>query len=601
MQKIILIILVTVLSYANILNNQFVIDDKTFIVNWQTKNNFDLAAFFKGDVPMGHEGVYRPIRSMIYSLYWPIFNAYPFGYHLHSILIHLFSTVLIYLILIRLFPKLAFWTALLFGVHPIHTETISYISSSMETTGIVFFLLSFYFYIKGKTKNYYILSVILAGLAFFTSEITLTLPLVIIFYDLLFNNKSKFSINKYVPYFLAAAGYLVTRFFILHIVSRGPYLADSIYLTFLTMTKVIIKYIVLTIVPINQAVNQLISKGIEASVYRDYRTEAIKAQTIGDWQILLSLALIIILLLMIVKFWRKYPLISFGLGWFFITLLPVLEIVPQGAMLNERFLYLPSLGILLIIVYTISNLAKKPVMITFLLLLTVFYSVLTISRNFDWHDNISLWSKDVQVYPNDNAYAYFQLGNAYLEKNEVEAAIKNYQTSFNINPYFVVALGSIARTYNNAGRRQQAIDFYNKALNVNPYFWEGYYNLADIYYHQAQFNLAKEQYQKLLAIAPQFELVRQKLIALPAVVEASQSAGVRKDNVWLKYHSLNNLSLIYPSSWYLKDGYQAIKIQSPDKQFSIDISFDQKPAQVSASPTTSPYMKEFELILGSIK
>src|SRR3989338_1952338 len=222
--QLIIVILLTTLAYANIFGNEFVIDDRTFIVDWQAKNSFDMVSFFKGEVPAGHEGVYRPLRSVFYAFYYSIFGQSPLGYHLHSMVVHLASTVLVYFIVKEIFARgpviasskfppegragkvqssklsngegffqksngqlsivmfVPFVAALLFGLHPVHTETIAYISSAMEATGIVFALLSFYLYLLGK--KYYWWSVAAAVTAFFTHEITLVLPILVLLYEL---------------------------------------------------------------------------------------------------------------------------------------------------------------------------------------------------------------------------------------------------------------------------------------------------------------------------------------------------------------------------------------------------------------------------------
>lgn len=615
--QLIIIVLLTTLAYVNIFRNEFVIDDKSFILNWQTKDSLaNLSALFLGDVPPGHEGVYRPVRSILYALDWKLFGANPFGYHLQSLLIHLGATVLVFLITEKLVHGsrftvdskskksvnselsakrtvnyLPFVTALLFGLHPIHTETITYIASSVETVGIVFYLASFYLYLRRQIVT----SVVLAGLAFFSTEVTLTLPLVILLWEFCFGwglprrpskNSGLLAMTwSVVPYFTLALFYVVLRFFVLHITSRGPYLADSVYLTFLTMTKVFVNYLSLLVLPINLLNNHIISPGIEAFVYRDYRTGAIFAQSILDPGILGNLLVLGLLFTTGVYFWRRVPILSFGIFWFFITLLPVSEIVPQGSILNEKFLYLPSFGYALICADLLlisadwigkqTRLDSRRLLLGLVSIVAVIYSVLTYVRNAEWHDSIALWSKDVEREPIDNAYGYFQLGNAYAELGAVDLAVGNYQKSFEINPRFVVAVGSIAKTYNNAGKIDLAIGYYQQALSVNPYFWEAHRDLANIYFKQADFPKAKREYEEILRLLPDSPQIKQTQEALPDLKEATQSSAV-DETLWLAYHNVLGLSFNMPSTWSLEHKGKVEVIRDDLEKFEAEISVDAK-------------------------
>ncbi len=467
--QLLIITVITIISFINIFWNGFAIDDKTFVGGWESaKHLSNIPKFFtEGAVPEGHQGVYRPIRNSLITVYYKVFGTNAFWYHVHSLAVHLASTILVFYIVrlllssrpvgiyenpntkirnpkqiqmtkiqnskrfghlnIRIlnivlnfvlrisdFPlgipiksgfarndTVAFIAALLFALHPIHTETIDYISASLDATGLVFLFLSFYLYLVPARRGLAKLgSLIFAFLAFFTYEVTLVLPLLIVLYEVCMGSLSSRNLSlrsaslslrsaplslrgakrrsnlkpmglllrfrliaMTTPYFALAIIYFVIRFFLLHITERGPYLAGSMYLTFLTMTKVFLKYIMLMLWPVDLSLNHIVSKGIEAFVYRDYRTAGILAQSLFDIDIVVSIVIIVSLLILAWKIRKKFPLITFGIGWFFITLLPVSEIVPQGSMMNERFMYLPSFGFVLILSvmpFVMLNLFQHP-------------------------------------------------------------------------------------------------------------------------------------------------------------------------------------------------------------------------------------------------
>lgn len=527
--QILIIVILTLLSYSNIFQNEFVIDDKTFVTWAQTKSLGNIFSILGGDVPIGHEGVYRPIRGVIYVLYANIFGLTAFIYHLHGIVLHFVCTLLIYLIASKISKNylIGFGTGLIFGVHPIHTETITYIAASMEATGLAFMLGSFYLYIlstsrfsfdklritrrilfeRSRELPLYIGSIVSAILGFFTYEMTLTLPLIIVFFDFCFKKISlknwRIKFKEYLPYFAGLFFYIVVRFLSTGIEGRAPYPGDSFYITFLTVVEVFIEYLKLIIFPINQAVNHVLPNGLEAAIYRGYNLSLFKQLNLLRFDVLIYLFILIGIVILGVGKVRKFPIVSFGIGLFFITLLPASEIIPQGSVMNEKLLYIPSFGIILLLVWVISRLIKQKVLfLGIILVISLILGILTHHRNKNWKDEITIWTKDIKIYTNTNAYAYFQLGNAYRQKGEFELAITNYEKSYQINPNFSVAFASRAQIFDLAGYEDEAIRLYRELLSKDPYFWEAYRELGKIYLKQEKFDLAADEFKKLLLIYP---------------------------------------------------------------------------------------------------
>ena len=483
--QIVLIVLVTVLVFSNIFQNKFVVDDSGFISWPEIKALQNIPNLLKGAFPKNHSITYRPLSSVQLAFNYYFWGENPAGYHLGPLFFHLLTTVFVYLLILEITKKksAAFIGGLLFGLHPVHVEGVTYISAAIGGTSSAFFMLaSLYFYIR----RFYLISIVFAALSFFTHEITLVLIPILVLYDLCFR---KFNLSlvktyllRYLPYVALAAGYFLVRLVLVGPgLSRGAYLADSFPLTMLTMTKVLVQYLWVLVWPVNLVNNHIISPGIEAFVYRNYRTAAIAAQSFFDLDILLSITIIIFMIFIIFILRKKHPIVSFCIGWFFISLLPVMELVPQGSMMNERLLYLASFGVVLITTYGLLKLKNKK-LITFLTcLLVIFYGTRTFIRNRDWHDDISLWQADVRLSPGQNAYAYFALGNAYNDRKQYDLAIEQYAKSIEINPGFAVGWASLGRTYADMGKIAEAIANYKQALAIDPNFQEVKINLNNIY------------------------------------------------------------------------------------------------------------------------
>jgi len=249
-KHLLIVLLITIIiNYVNVFQNDFAWDDEFFIVNnIQIRDMKNIPSFFSEPSP---GNLYRPLRSTFYTLNYQIWNLNTFGYHLNSILLHFFVTILILYITLNLTNKnsLAFITALFFAAHPIHTERITNMTAAFDVLGILFFLLSFSFYIlyskssdgqnNLKNNKYFIASVIFYLLALFSSEEAITLIPILLLYDFTFNHKISFNnfkllLKKYLPYIVISSIYLIIRFSVLGQIGRGAvYFHESLFLTLL--------------------------------------------------------------------------------------------------------------------------------------------------------------------------------------------------------------------------------------------------------------------------------------------------------------------------------------------------------------------------------
>jgi len=433
--QLFLIIIVVLTAYGNIFTNQFVIDDRYFIQEWSLTRNFtNVGKLLAGVNPESQPGVYRPLRSLLYLAYYNLWGANPIGYHLHSLLVHLTSTILVYFIVKSLIPNsywLPFTASLLFGLHPIHTESITYIAASMEMTGVVFFLATFFTYLKNKR----FLTVFFALLAFFTYEMTLTLPFLLGLYELTLGKKNW---KKIWPAAISAASYLFIRIGVLGISpARGDYLAYSFYHTQLTMVKMWVKYLWLLIWPVNLSHNQTVVPGFEAFMTPYSDLNAILSQKPFDLSILLSISVIFGLIFIAVKLRKIYPSVTFAIGWFFISLLPVAYFLPQGTAFAEKYLYIASFGFVLLLAFGLNKLGKKwkKLGIIIIVVVTVFYTGRTIMRNQNWQNPQTLWEHEAQIHP-QSELAFYNLGIIYSQKGEKSKAVEAYKKALLLKPKF---------------------------------------------------------------------------------------------------------------------------------------------------------------------
>lgn len=582
--QILLITLLTVITYSNILQNGLSFDDRDFLLNWPVVRDSQngLSAFLSlpdllaGELPSHHRGVYRPIRSVYYLFSLKLWGLNPFAFHLQAIIVHLLITITIYflvkLLIKDMIPKakiLPFLTAMLFATHPIHTEAVTYTAASFDTLGILFFFASFYFYCEAGASTHLkagpakskqgitrFLSWVFAFLAFFTYEMTLALPLLIIIYEICFKKLTfKNFLKKFtlcLPYLLIILGYLIVRFYLLKIGNRGDYLGPA-YLPASNQAKlgileILIRYIGLLVFPLNLTVTYPTPDYLFSVFYKivtQISPNGYLLQKIGEYVILLPLIVVCLLVVLTLRIFKNRT-VAFSISWFFLSLLPVLNILPQGAVSAERFLYIPSFGFCLLIGLGIYKIAALKIMITpaktwiiasgliFTLIISL-YSIRTIIRNFDWKDmdsiflaanklepkgfmaNAALGSikleqnqldesiqysrRALEVNP-DDSHIHHQLGLAYEKNGELEKALSEYQVSLKLEPDYYYANIGLGNIYEKQGKLEEAVSEYKKALAHDGANIDALFNLAGVYTEKKMYPEALKEYQEVVKINP---------------------------------------------------------------------------------------------------
>lgn len=529
---LLLIIAVTVLAYSNSLKNGFVYDDHTHILeNKDIRYLSNTPKFFTSSFM----GIYRPIRSIAYSITYAIWKDNPLGYHLNNLLFHLSITILVYLIIVLLTEKreIAFISSLLFGIHPIHTERVTNITGGFDLIGIFFIFLSFYLWVrysKEQENKFYWMSVASFMLALFSSEEAMVLPLIILLYEACFNKDNlKKELKRYSIFFLICLIFVWFRFFILGIGARAnEYIAGNLYFTMLTMAGVIIKYIFLLMLPIN------------LTLYHDVSI----ANSVMDIEVIGSIALLLLLAITAVGCYKNKKTAAFMIGWFFITLIPFYNVLPLQTMMAERYLYVPSFAFCLmvaLIAHRLYNLNKntKIAALLAIILLVALYSTITIKRNTDWRDDMALWARTVMVSPSSaeahdnlgfayermgqidksiyefkksielnpsNYKAYTNMGIAYAKKENFTLAVAYLKTAAKLNPGWYKAYNYLGIIYANQELFEESIVEFKKAIASNPNFDEAYYNLGVVYERMGEKGLAKKEFERAFELNPSEEL-----------------------------------------------------------------------------------------------
>jgi len=532
------ICLLTFLAYSNVFHVPFFMDDHDFIVDWSLIQDWDnLPQFFLGyKPPPGQEGVFSPIKTLIHAINYHFFGLDPFGHHVFAFINYLFSIVIVYKIgLFFLRDRLStFLCALLFALHPVHMEYVSSLTGSVDAVGINLMFVSFYFYIKGQPEDgrldrrLYLLSLLFALMAIYLHELCITLPIMFLCYDVCFLSKKipyKKTLLRIFPFFLFSASYVLAKCLTLGSITRGRYLYDDFYLTMLVTIKAWAKYVYISFFPGTLTFNHVISKGIYSFGQDDFDRFAVLSQSILDPQVLVSLFVLGSIGYIAFKNYKKNPLITFCIGWFFIGILPGSNIVPSGVYFAERYLYPGSLGFCLLFGWYMNKLfqsEKNFLKIRFstiaalmTIMITVYCGVRIWVRNLDGKTEMAIYESAIRANP-QSALMRTDLGLVYIRHQLPEKAIESFKEALKIRPDDPVTYFAMAEAYTIMGENKEAKEALKKAISLDPYYADAYYNLAGIcaflgetstawehlnkslyYYRQKGENQKADQYERL--------------------------------------------------------------------------------------------------------
>jgi hypothetical protein len=439
---------------------------------------------------------------------YALWHNNPAGYHLSSLMIHICVCILIFkLVEILINNKIvAFSSSLLFGVHPIHTESVSFISYGLSNVSIVSFLLALIFFLKFVLSNrktiFYSISLICFSISIFTMETTITLPLIMLCIDYLFLSRGdlksflKSFWRRHVGYFIILGLYLWVRSCVLgwsFLTSTSSLAANftngsHAFWRFFTVLKILGYYIRLLFMPYNLMVEHIFPP----------------ANSLFEPQVLVGMGLASFLIFISFRNKRKYPILSFSILWCFITMLPVSNIIPQGNIFSERYTYLCSIGFCIGIGFLVNWLFNKDVKTAIfnwkksIVMLSVLSIIalgrVTYERNKVWDNNFTLWYDSAKKSAN-SPRAHINLGNAYFRLNLFDKAIEEYgiamQSQRQPSPSIIYySLNGIGCAYSNKDLLDESIKYFMLAIEKLPNQGTAFENLADAYYKKRQFDEA---------------------------------------------------------------------------------------------------------------
>ncbi|UCE08268.1 MAG: tetratricopeptide repeat protein, partial [bacterium] len=497
--SVVLISIVTFLVFVPTLKNDLLRcwDDYIYVVDNQIIHRLSLENLKKifSTFLLGN---YHPLTLSSFALEYQFFESDSRVYHTTNLILHIVNSLLVFWLIFMLCKNLpvSIITAILFSIHPLRAEPVAWVSGRKDLLAAIFFFTTLIFYLyyqKKRLIRFYYISLIVFVLSLLSKATGVILPFVLLLFDYFTHQRfdKKALIGK-IPYFVIALGFGVIAIF-----ARQSYQAQLHEQVFTITDKVFISihrlifYFFLRIfapVPLVHLKPFLISN---AGVY------------------LAGSIIIIIVLILLVILLKKHTkkIVLFGLTFFFITILPALNVVVLGYS-ADRFTYIPSIGIFYIGAEGFFWLFRKKMKYTKLLrvilliiLIGTFAMLVYGSRQNCkiWQNCLNLTGYFIENYPNEPT-TYLNRGIVYEYRGEYEKAIVYFTRAVEINPNYAEAYNRRANIYVGMKDYDKAIFDYNEALRLEPEYAEAYFNRGNAYYDIGYFDKAISDYTCALKI-----------------------------------------------------------------------------------------------------
>jgi tetratricopeptide (TPR) repeat protein len=466
-----LLSIAVLIIYNNVQFFEFVVyDDRSYITESQIVKG---GLTWKGVVrafTTNNVGNWHPITTISFMVEYEIFRLRSEAYHWNNLLVHILNSLLLFFVFKRITH--AFWQSLavaaLFALHPLHVESVAWISERKDVLSALFWFLTMYAYVRyteQSTLLRYVFILLSFTLGLMAKPMLVTLPFVLLLLDYWPLNRfsfrqmhqsiSKIILEKFPLFILSTASSIITfsaqkdsqAVVSLELISLQTRLSNAL-VTY-------VKYIYKTLWPVDLAVLYPHPGAVPFN------------------QLLFSIVILIIITAMVLYFIRDYPYLFIGWFWYLGTLIPVIGIVQVGSQaMADRYTYIPLIGFFIIVAWGIPDLLKdwhlrKIIMIV---LATVTFFVLMVTSWLQvqiWKNSITLFEHAI-VVTHQNWLAHYNLGFAYTEQGDYKKAVFHYKEALKISPNYPDAHNNLGHLLLWNGNIEDAIKEFQLALKAKP-------------------------------------------------------------------------------------------------------------------------------------
>ena len=489
---------VTCVAFLPSLNHGFVNwDDDIYVTN-----NPDIAAFTLKNLAnifsSTYVGNYQPLTMLAYMAEFHFFRLNAAAYHSTSLALHIVNVALVFSLFLALSRHhlTSLLVAFLFAVHPFRVESVAWIAEQKDLLSALFYLLSLRFYVsyleQKRPTSYWLCMLSLLG-SLLAKPMAVSQPFVLILIDYLSSGRfDKKTLPRKVPFFAVVAVFSILAFVAqksampdLHEISTFQRLCVPFYGLFFYAAK--------TLVPLRLCSLYPLPPNLSAAT---------------TW-VLFAAPLLVLGGASAVYYLRgSSRALVFGLLFYVVTLLPVLQIVPIGdAIVSERYAYIPALGLYFPFAAWCRFLLEEKLRNRWKAILGLGISAAigalacaTYYRCDVWKDSLSLWNDVLAKFPSAVPYNY--RGGAYILSGKYDRAIEDFNQAIGLDPRYVKAYDNRGFAYLAKRDYDRAIESHTEAIRINPMDALAYNNRGLAYKHKADYGRALADFENAIKLEP---------------------------------------------------------------------------------------------------
>lgn len=504
----------TLLAYLPATTAGFIWDDPDYVTNNPTLRSLDGLRqiwFVPPSIPQ-----YYPLVHTTFWIEYQLWGLRPLGYHMVNILLHAGNAVLLFAVLKRLAFPAAWLAAAVFALHPVHVESVAWVTERKNVLSGLFYLAAMWAYLEGSgfgvqglgkadvssgsslnpeerplNRSYWI-SLALFVLALLSKTVTCSLPAAILL--VLWWKRGRLTwrdVRPLIPFFAIGAGFAAVTAIMEedHVGATGAEFDFSPIQRILIAGRAVWFYLWKLIVPVDLAF-----------IYPRWNIDPARR-----WQFVFPLAAILTLIALFFLRRRigRGPLVA--LLFFGGTLLPALGFVNVYPMrysfVADHFQYLASIGPIVLLVAILRRLVKRTT--PYMPVVLIPLGLITFQQAKVYENTLTLWTDTLEKNPN-SWMVQTNLGHALVEREDYDAAQERYERALELaphlpEPHWNVGIGLAVR-----GDADGALRRFNEALRLDPNFPQAYFSRGNVYRERGQLDEAIKQYEQAVALKPDY-------------------------------------------------------------------------------------------------
>ncbi len=524
-----LLLFLAVLPYLNTLQNGFVYDDNNEVLTNPYIRSFSHVGDIFSTRILAHLGArgatnyYRPIGIFGFLICYKMFGLLPYGFHLANLVLNALIVCLLFGLTRRLFRDdwMAFAAAAIFALHPIHTESVAWISGVTDLDLALFYLAAFWFFVEsarpqGRRSEWMQLGMVGSFiLALLSKEQAATLPVAAMIYEHFYREDRSSTTWRQKVARYDALWLLVVLYVLFRIGFFGAFAPVQLthhvswYQAILSAAPLAGMYVWKMFWPVHLVAFYPFHKSV----------------TLFDFKVVAGFEWLLICALLFLSLRKRHLLASFGFIWFFLNIAPVLNSRWLGPnVFTERYLYLPSVGFCWVAAWWIENMWNKrrargvpPVQeswpgwpwhkawhVAFAAIigaLAVLAFVRIFTRNRDWLDDETYYRVTLAAVP-EAASLRMNLGAVYWNSMRPDAAEREWKYELATAPPSAPLLNDLGLIYARKGQKDQAIAYFQQAMRMRPNYPDAHQNLGRLYQAMGRTAEAELQLRAAVALAP---------------------------------------------------------------------------------------------------